>query len=246
MAYLRGNRSQFPGSEDNFTELWDLNHSQIANAKRLNELRQLDVLSNAQQDEVLALSASLRENAINPEDWNKMGDAIYNLQEFFNDEVHDYILLKQTEWDTYVKDFNHVGAWVVGKAYKQQNMVTNARGDLFIAKVAHTSTEANQPNPELNTPQWSKIGARGVKGDPGLAANYRGDWNGTRAYVVGDAVTYQNMGDIGGLVYVAKTANTNVRPSSSGADWQLLTNTYVGRSAPLGAQQGTHFLHILE
>lgn len=246
MAYLRGNRSNFPGSEDNFTELWDLTHAQVENAKRLNQLRQMASLTNAEQDEVLSLSASLRENQINPEDWNLLGDAIFNLQEFFNDEVHDYILSKQSEWDTYVQDFNHVGAWAAGKAYKAQNMVTNVRGDLFIAKQSHTSTSANQPQPENNTVFWSKIGARGIKGDPGISAKYLGDWNSARAYVLGDAVTFKNMGDIGGLVYVAKRANTNVKPNASGADWQLLTQSYIGRTEPLGAQPGTHFIHIKE
>lgn len=243
MAYLRGNRSSFPSGEDNFLELFDLSHNQLQAAKRLNELRMMgDNLTNNEQNEMISLLASLRDNLITPEDMNLLGDAIYNLQKFFNEEVFDFILARQAEWNTYVNNFNFVGVWATGVSYKAQNMVHNTKGDLFIARKDHVSSGTEPIDTNAN---FAKIGAKGDKGIPGISHNYRGDWNASATYAVGDAVTHINMGEDGGLVYLAKTTNTGKNPTTSGTDWVLYTRQYVGTTPPVAPSKGLHFIEIL-
>lgn len=246
MAHLTGKRSAFPGSTDKFNELFDLNHNLVKAAKRMNELRMKESLTTQEQEELRGLLAQLRDVSINPEDWNVMGDAIVNLQDFFNNNVYDYILERQAEWNEYVKDFNNTGKWEAGKKYKAQNMVTDIAGNLYISKQDHVSSEANKPVPMTHTAYWHDIGAKGDKGDPGVTGNYLGDWVSSKQYQLADSVTHINQGEIGGLVYIAKRANVGKNPAQSPDDWQLLTQLYTGIAEPPGAQPGTHFIHIVE
>lgn len=247
MAYLTGERSQFPGGVDKFNEAYDLTYNQIQAADKLNALRlQRTPLTPAQEQEIMSLTAELRENIITAEDWNKFADAVVNLQQFFNDEVHGYILERQAEWDTYVNDFNHKGVWESGKTYKKQNLVSLPNGNLYIATESHTATTANQPSPVAHTALWRLIGTKGDKGDPGLNSEFKGPWFSSASYNLGDSVSHVSNGLEGGLIYLAKRANTNKPPHTSPDDWQIYTQLSVHRSEPLGAQAGTHFLHVIE
>lgn len=247
MSYLRGDRSVFPGQEDDFTEAFDLSLEDQARADRLYELKtKKGALSNSEQQELLDIQARLRENIITSDDWNKFGDAVYNLQDFFNNNVKGYIAERQKEWDSYTKQFAYRGRWKEGEKYKFQNMVTLPNGDLFIAQSDHTATIANQPLERKSTAVWGLIGAKGDKGDPGLSGNYRGGWSSAVSYKLGDVVTHVNLGEQGGLLYISNTNNTNSVPSSNPEDWTLMTKLWTSTNEPMGAQPGTHFIHILD
>lgn len=247
MAYLRGERSVFPGKEDDFVEAFDLSLQDKARADRLYELKtKTTALSNAEQQEILDIEAQLRENIITANDWNRFADAVYNLQKFFNDNVRGYIEEKQKEWDTYVKDFAYRGRWKEGTEYKFQNMVTLPNGDLFISQSNHVATKANQPLESKSTAIWGLIGAKGDKGDPGINGNYRGGWSSATTYNFGDVVTHINLGQEGGLLYISNTTNTNIAPNESATDWTLLTQLWSSRNVPPNAQPGAHFIHIIE
>lgn len=244
MAYLNGERSKFPEKVDLFSESFDLTYDKLAKANRLQELvSKSGALSTTEQQEIKQLQTELKDNQITAESWNKLGDAIFNLQTFFTNEVKGYIESKQSEWAKYVKDFMYTGTWTSGKTYKAQNMVTLANGDLFIAKVDHTSSSANQPSKESNA-YWGFIGTKGDKGDPSLTTKYLGNWVNTKQYVVGDSVTYVHEGAIGGIVYVSKTTNTGKQPNISPNDWQILTDVYAGTKTPTQAQAGQHFIQL--
>lgn len=246
MAILNGSRSNFPDSMDSFTEVYDLTQDKIARARKLQELKSKAVLSTSEQQEVLSIQAELRENIFTAEDWNRMGDALYAMQKHYNSEVHGYLDKKQKEWNTYVQDFNVKGDWRAGVQYKAQNLVTMPDGGMYIAKVTHTSSTANQPTEDTSNATWGFIGARGKKGDTGVVANYQGNWVSSRNYNLGDGVTHVHQGVNGGLVYVAKRANTNKPPMTSPDDWQLITQVWTARTEPLGAQAGTHWIKELD
>lgn len=247
MSYLRGESSVFPGKQDDFVEAFDLSLQDQARADRLHELKtKTTPLSNAEQQEMLDIQAQLRENIITASDWNRFGDAVYNLQEFFNDNVRGYIEEKQAEWDTYVNDFAYRGRWEEGTEYKFQNMVTLPNGDLFISQSDHTATIANQPLEHRSTAIWGLVGAKGDKGDPGINGNYRGGWSSAATYNLGDVVTYVHLGQEGGLLYISNTTNTNSAPSENATDWTLMTQLWSSHNEPIGAQPGAHFIHIIE
>ncbi|MBS4462281.1 hypothetical protein JXA27_06880 [Aerococcaceae bacterium zg-B36] len=243
MAFLNESRSTFPRALDNFNELYDLSHDMVNKANRMTELKMKASLSNDEQNELLALTAELRDYQLTPEVWNKMGSAIYALQKFFNEQVKDYITERQRIWDGYVKQFTYVGEWTSGKAYKFQNLVTASNGDLYLCKKDHTSVVGSDPlrNSEL----WEQSSKRGKQGDPGINLAFKGEWNPTTNYNVGDAVIYIN-GVNGGVMYYAIKANRDKNPTTSSTDWYLFTRLSVGRREPVGTTSGLHFIEVLD
>lgn len=243
---IDGRRSNFPDGVDQFLELFDLPYNKVRDAERLSELRRQETLTDNEQNEVLSLTASLRENMLTVESFNKLQDSMYALQLFFNQNVHGYIENKQKIWDTYIKDFSYAGKWVSGKAYKFQNMVTNNRGDLFICRVNHTSTESNQPSESGDTTQWAKVGSKGDRGEPGVTGNFKGGWSPTTSYSLNDSVYAVDTGVNGGLLFIAKRDNVGKNPETSSDDWFMYTKQFVGVEEPLGAGEGLHFIKIVE
>lgn len=243
MAKLIGRRSVFPGGVDSFEEKFDLKPSQVAQAKRLQELRSKEVLTNVEQEEINSINASLKSATLTPNDMNTFGDAIVNLEQFFNDEVTGYIEGKQAIWNSYINDFKYVGKWVSGKQYKYQNMVIGTNGDLYLARKTHTSTASATTS---NTEFWVKISSKGEKGDAGIAANFRGNWSSSTAYAINDAVYYRSNSIYGGLLYVAVRANTGKTPSSSPDDWALLNNLFVSETPVTNAIPGTNFIELID
>ena len=241
---INGSRSSFPQSVDQFTELFDLPYNKMQAATQLNDLRSRETLTNAEQEQVISLTTQLNEYLLTPERLNKLYDGLFNLETFFLGEVDGYIKTKQALWDTYVNAFKSQGDWVAGKAYKFQNLVTNVRGDLYLCKVNHTSTTANQPSEVGDTTQWSKIGSRGLQGIPGVTGLFKGGWNIATNYLQNDSVYSVDTGESGGVLYIAKRANVGKNPTTSPDDWFLVTTHFVGSSEPVGAATGTHFIRV--
>lgn len=240
---INGSRSSFPDQVDQFTEVFDLSFEKIGKANRLTELKGKASLTNDEQNEVLAITTELRDYMITPETFNKFQDSLVAVQQFFNDNVQGFLDNKQAIWDSYIKEFKYVGTWAVSKEYKFQNMVTDAKGDLYICKQDNRSAAGT--NPTTNTTYWQKASAKGDKGDIGLNAIYRGDWVAGTPYAIGDAVCFGRVGSAPGLTYIALRANTGKSPSTSPDDWMLYQQLYVGKTRPTGAQAGLHFIQEL-
>lgn len=237
---IDGSRSSFPDSVDDFLEIWDLPQNKFSEANRLTELKGKAVLTNDEQNEIKTLTASLREYMITPETWNKFQDALFAVQEFFYENVQGFLDDKQAIWDSYIKQFKYVGKWKVNTDYKFQNMVTDEAGDLFICKQQHRSSSST--NPTTNGTIWQRASAKGDKGDIGLNAFYKGDWNKTTQYKTGDAVCLGRVDWHGGLTYIALRDNVGKSPDASPDDWFLYQQLYVGQSRPTGAMAGLHFI----
>lgn len=233
-------RSNFPNEVDQFTELWDLPNEKYAEARRLTELKGKAVLSNDEQNEIKSLTSSLREYMITPETWNKFQDALQAVQQFFYDNVQGFLEDKQEIWDSYIREFKYVGKWKTGVKYNFQNMVTNDKGDLFISKEEHTSSASNNPN--TSDRYWQRASSKGDKGDIGLNAIYKGDWDNGTSYKMGDAVCFGRVDWHGGVTYIAKRDNTGKSPDKSPDDWFLYQQLYVGQERPVGAMAGLHFI----
>ena len=225
------NRSAFPAQVDQFVELFDLPPSQVANARRYQELKIKPSLSALEQTELNNLTAQLGSYIITPETWNKFADSLVNTQAFFKSEVDGYVSDKQALWDSYVRSFVHRGNYSATVQYSFQNMVTY-NGDLYLC--IQTAPKGTVPS---NTTYWTKVSAKGDKGDVGLNAYYKGDYSATTAYVVGDAVTYQ------GNTYYNKLASTGKAPSDS-AHWVLFDSVVVSSTAPVGAQKGQIWIQV--
>lgn len=235
-------RSSFPESVDTFQELFDLPYDKIQNAKRLTELKMKQSLTNDEQNELLNLTSVLQDYMITPETMNKFSDALTAVEKFFYSNVQGFINSKQQIWDSYIKQFKFVGKWTAGKAYKFQNMVTDENGDLQICLSDHTSTSSN--NPLSNQTIWQKSSSKGDTGAIGLNATYKGDWNESTSYSLGDAVYYGRSGSNLPLVFIAMKSNAGKNPSSNADTWQLYTQLYVGTNEHPGASVGLHFIQV--
>lgn len=238
---IDGSRSRFPESLDLFPELFDLPFDKIQQANRLTELKGKadENLTNDEQNEIKTLIAGLKDYMITPETFNHFQDSLYAVEKFFYDNVQGFIEGKQVIWDSYIKSFKYIGAWRTGITYNFQNMVTDSKGDLYICKETHASTTSTSTT---NTRYWQKASAKGDKGDIGLNAFYRGDWNNSASYALGDAVCFGRVGSAAGLTYIALRANVAKSPATSPDDWTLYQEMYVGETRPSGAGAGLHFI----
>lgn len=238
-------RSIFPGGVDQFQELFDLPYNKMQDANRLTELKMQASLTNDEQNEVIRLSAELKDYIITPESLNKFQDALTAVEQFFYDEVDGYIEGKQELWAGFVDNFKHIGTWEEGAEYKFQNMVISPTdGNLYLCKRDHTSTTTNKP---LKGSQifWIMISSKGDKGDPGLSGVLKGEWNSTTNYVMGDAVMYRKLDSDPTITYIALKANVGKDPSTSPLDWMLLDKLSSGTTLPSTQANGAHFIQYI-
>ena len=225
-------RSTFPNQVDSFPELFDLPADQINNANKLMQLKAKSTLTSSEQNTIMALEAQLQDYMITPEVWNKLADCMVALETFFNSQVKGYIEQKQREWAGYVRDFHYVGDWANQGKYKFQNLVAY-RGHLFL--VLKDVVADNNHLPDLTPDTYRQVAFKGDKGDIGLAANYKGNWNGSTSYQVGDAV-YKD-----GVNFVARVANQGKEPNVSSNEWFPYQPIMVGRAIPTNLHPQIHY-----
>ncbi|WP_336786960.1 hypothetical protein [Paenibacillus sp. MMO-177] len=123
------NRSVFPDQLDTFIEHFDIQASNVADVKRFQELKLKSTLTPSEQTELSSLTTKLRDKVFTPEDFNKLQDAITNLEGFFRDNVQGYISTKQTEMNTYV----------TGKKAEVDTAVTNGVNTINTTVASATS-----------------------------------------------------------------------------------------------------------
>ena len=145
-------------------------------------------------------------------------------------QVADYTNTKMTDTTTYVDGLKvslqgevdkltSRGEWSPTVQYYNKNIVTVA-GEGYIAK------QDNKGQTPSNPAYWTKIAAKGDKGEPSLNISYKGAYNAGMDYVIGDAVTYS------GMWYYAKQATKGNLPTNA-IYWEIQTNqTLVGSTPP--------------
>ncbi|MDY7043700.1 hypothetical protein RVS70_05725 [Virgibacillus sp. M23] len=227
-------RSTFPTEVDSFVELFDLPPSLVASAKRYQELKIKPTLNASEQSELNSLTSQLGNYIITPETWNKFADSLVNVETFFLEEVDEYIDDKQKEWAKYVNDFHYVGVYNDLSTYMFQNQV-KFNGDLYLC-IKSTSVGIDPTNEEY----WQKISTKGDKGDVGLNAFLRGEYNDTRSYVIGDAITYE-----GNIFYCIKDTTAGINPTNS-EYWFMYDRTIVSPTVPSTTQQGLTWIEVEE
>lgn len=216
------NRSTFPAAIDTFVEHFDIQASDVVNVKRYQELKMKTVLSPAEQTELANLTTALVEKLFTPEDFNKLQDAITNLETFFRDNVEDYMLGKQVEYETYIDNnttlfdsklnrFSLRGEYNPTTQYYQWNYITY-QGEGFIAKRDSLGKAPIGDGADLD---WLKTGVKGVKGEAGdrgidgVGLNFKGSYDVLVNYDADDLVTYD------GSTWACIQAISGVAPSTS-------------------------------
>lgn len=218
------NRSTFPNQVDTFVEVYDLPASKVYEAQRLQELKLKASLSSVEQEELTGLVQSLEEYMLTPETFNKFQDSLVNMQHFFLEGVGGYIDEKQKLWKEMIQSFIFTGEYSDSKSYKFQNMVKYL-GNLYICKA---DSKGIKPT---NTAYWEKVSDKGDKGDTGLGVNYKGIYNNTTTYNLGDGVLYE------GYVYYANKTTTGVIPANS-SNWTCFEYQIVSDTKPIQFAKG--------
>ncbi|MBO1087233.1 hypothetical protein [Enterococcus mundtii] len=236
-------RSVFPEGVDQFTELFDLPYDKIAAAERLTNLKLKKTLSNDEQNEIIALSAELKDFLITPETWNKFQNALQAVEQFFFDNVQGWLEDKQKTWDSYIRNFCLIGKWNTSTTYKFQNMVIGTDGNMYLAKLDHLSNDSNMPVIGGND-LWQQITNKGDKGDVGLTGILKGDWNAKSTYKVGDAVSFGRTLHYTPVIYIAIKENVAKSPDANSDSWLLYDKVYAGTQLPNGFGIGMHFIEF--
>ncbi len=96
---MANNLSVFPTAIDTFQRHYDIGATDIANLKTYQELRQKDTLTSAEIETMNSLYSVLRDKLFLAEDFNKMQDAITNLEDFFKNQTEVYISNLFTQYD---------------------------------------------------------------------------------------------------------------------------------------------------
>lgn len=99
MANKANNLSVFPTAIDTFQRHYDIGATDVANLKTYQELRQKDTLTSAEIETMNTLYSILRDKLFLAEDFNKMQDAITNLEDFFKNQTEVYISNLFTQYD---------------------------------------------------------------------------------------------------------------------------------------------------
>ena len=210
MSYLDGRRSNFPEQLDQVLELFSMPASQKNNVKRFQELKLKENLIPSEQTELNNLTISLQRYIIDVEKFNFFGDVLISMQKFFKEGVEPYIENKKLEFQAEVDKMTYRGDWQPNTQYFKKNVVTSD-GNGYIAKLDNI----NQSPP--NATYWGQISKKGDKGDPSLNINYKGTYEPSMPYVLGDAVTF------GGLWYYAKQ-NTIGNVPTDATYWEIQNN----------------------
>lgn len=96
---MANNLSVFPEQIDTFQSHYDVGATDIVNVQRYQTLRTKDSLTSAESQEMNTLYSVLRDKLFLAEDFNKLQDAITNLETFFKYQTEDYISNLFTQYD---------------------------------------------------------------------------------------------------------------------------------------------------
>lgn len=161
------NRSTFPNQIDTFIEHVDISPFDIANVQRYQELKLKPNKTSAEIEELNNLTVLLRDKILTPEDFNKLQDAMVNIETFTKDTLTNY--------------YKYMGEYNSTTAYKTFNSVMY-NGDIYLALY---DVQGILPT---DTSKWLKISQKGDKGDK--AFNWKGTYDNNTSYVVDDVVYY--------------------------------------------------------
>ena len=224
MSNLTGVRSNFPNSIDEIMELFTLPANLKPSAQRYQALIVKTNPTPSEVAEIGTLTALLQQYIIDVEKWNKFGDILVNMQNFFKNETEGYIQQKQVEFQTEIDKFSFKGVYNAGTQYYKNNVVEFFDGATTQLFLALQNSLGNSPT---NTNFWRILtlqGPVGPRGTDGIGLIFRGAWDNSTSYSSNDGVQF------GGALF-ASLINGNIgntpNLSSDTAYWAKVMNSTV-------------------
>jgi len=113
------------------------------------------------------------------------------------------------DWDLYITGFKYQGSWGTPNFYRVGNVIRYG-GYTYVAVADHEASGANLPP---NTTYWAQLNS---------GTSWRGPWDGSRSYVLGDLVKY---GPNSYICITPHTSGVHNRPDNDtvGAFWNVFT-----------------------
>ena len=141
-------------------------------------------------------------------DFVKYGGSSYvcNTLHVSNSSLSSGLEANIANWDLLNQGIEYKGTWTASTRYKVNDLVRYGSG-VSICVTAHTSGATFADN----AVNFTKF----VEG-----FQYENDWGPITSYQTGDVVRF------GGNQYISKTTNTNSKPTSNPADWDLFTEGF--------------------
>lgn len=170
------NLSNFPQEIDSFIRHQDISPSDVLNINRFKELKTKTSLTSEEQTELQNLINLLRDKIFLPEDFNKLQDAMWNIENFTKDTITNY--------------YQYKGNYDNAILYLTFNSVIYTDGNIYLALKDNQGIIPVDDG--INWLQISQKGEKGDKGDPGIGLSFIGDYDNARAYNIDDAVRYDN------------------------------------------------------
>lgn len=194
--------SHFPEGLDVMDEMTDPKESDLPKIEAYNAKIAAKDWAGAQQ--VLNQYPELKNMLFDAERWNNLYHMTYSVQEFFHDNIDNYLENLITYQGTYSST----------KAYTKYDVV-------IYQGMSYMATKKTIPTGMLptNTAYFVPMTIKGEKGDPGANLKFCGHWNSSTAYVKDDLVDYNNV------LWAATAANTNSAPSFTNSKWAKVVNS---------------------
>ncbi len=210
-------KSNFPDGLDVMTEMTDPTEADLPKIEAYNAKIAANDLAGAQQ--VLAQYPELKNMMFDANRWNSLYHMTYSVQEFFHDNIDDYLENLITYQGTYSSS----------KQYTKYDVV-------LYQGMTYMATKKTIPTGTLptNTTYFVPMTIKGEKGDPGANLKFCGHWDASTSYVKDDLIDYNN------ILWAATAANTNSVPSFSNSNWSKVVNsrqTIISSSQPEAESQ---------
>ena len=165
-------------------------------------------------------------------DYNQIRDAILALERFYKDDIKNYVVQKQTEWNAEIDKFNFKGVYSPTEQYYKNNMVnyTTKEGTLLYlcTKTPPTGIEPT------NTEYWRLFILKGERGTPGEGLAFTWIWNPMTEYGRNDVVVYENKW------WISTKVNRGEVPSQGSIYWEVLLSSLPALQIPITSSQPTN------
>lgn len=214
-TYPNLNLTEFPDAIDGKYIMADISDGNIARIQQYESYLASGNVTLA--NEYLANNSDLIPVCFNANKWNRHEHMILALENYYNDEVHDYLL-------NIVQD---KGVYDGSNSYKKYNVVSHTSEGVTQYYMAATNVPVGiSPTSPSASNYWIALTVRGERGAPGIDLSYEGIYDPSVTYSVDSCVSYNK-----GFWQSKQANNLGNTPSASSAYWEQVFEVSTAASA---------------
>ena len=208
---------------DDFIVFQDIDSAHITMMERYETLRNKIYTTDAEKSEMTTLLTQLQEYMPTSDTWNKLCACIRTMQMFMRDGIVIFVKQKQDEFNALLSNYDYKGEYDLGTNYVFGNLV-RFNGFGFICLKACIG---QYPNVDADTEYWLRFTLKGDKGDPSLNIAFKGEYDETVTYNIGEACLYNGV-----LYYATKNGTVGILPILT-ANWATMEKVIFNPIEPI-------------